>query len=578
MMNMFEVGERLKDFSKDQLVKEMQAPSGLAPQFMVLSELQRRMRMEQAMKSDGQGAPQTTVAEDAVAAAGVPQGGVADMARALAPKTDMTQNTGVAPVPAMAEGGVVSMQAGGVLTDPAFMLQARRMGMSPQEYLDSLGPAQRRMEEARVARNRMLAMEPRGDGMTFPSQEDLDRSAQEEALGMRASRALTAPAEGGGLSDIPTTLEPVRRGAITGLPRGPRGFSPLSFDTPLAAERAAAEPPSVPLNAIEEMYLRENRSGPPRRTAPLTPLEYGPPRRRPADVEPRVDVPPVDEFSALGVGEPAAPVPVPSLVDPELPPYYTLRRLMFPGEDPEVARRAMEERRDSRTVEDTTPVDEVGPLPLVTTEPTTPATEDIARTFESEAEADDAARVAKDTAAPDKKTTAPAGAGAPGAGGALPEFDRMLEQDKWLSLARFGMALMSSQAPTFGQALGEAGTVGLDALGKARADYLERKQTAELMALRRAAAGGKGRGSQFPATGANLLNARIEALTTQLNDPTVTTNPARRAELQAQLDDLLLQERLLQAAYLSQYSLEGVLGASAPRGGSGTVSADISDD
>ena len=31
----------------------------------------------------------------------------------------------------------------------------------------------------------------------------------------------------------------------------------------------------------------------------------------------------------------------------------------------------------------------------------------------------------------------------------------MLEQDKWLSLARFGMALMSSQAPTFGQALGE---------------------------------------------------------------------------------------------------------------------------
>ena len=47
MMNMFELNERLKDFSKDQLMQEMQAPSGLAPQFMVLSELQRRTRMEQ---------------------------------------------------------------------------------------------------------------------------------------------------------------------------------------------------------------------------------------------------------------------------------------------------------------------------------------------------------------------------------------------------------------------------------------------------------------------------------------------------------------------------------------------------
>lgn len=108
-MNMFELGERLKDFSKDQLVNEMRRPSGSVPQFLVLSELQRRRRMESAAMADQP--QQTTVADDAVAAAGVPQAGLMQMARALAPKTDMDQNTGVTE---MSGGGVVRMQAGGL--------------------------------------------------------------------------------------------------------------------------------------------------------------------------------------------------------------------------------------------------------------------------------------------------------------------------------------------------------------------------------------------------------------------------------------------------------------------------------
>lgn len=107
-MNLFEVQERLKDFSKDQLVSQMQNPTGTAPPYLILSELQRRTRMEQAMQADGQQAPQTTVADDTVAAAGLPQGGLGDMARALAPQTDMTQNDAAAPVQQMAEGGQVS--------------------------------------------------------------------------------------------------------------------------------------------------------------------------------------------------------------------------------------------------------------------------------------------------------------------------------------------------------------------------------------------------------------------------------------------------------------------------------------
>lgn len=112
-MNIVQLQDQLKNFSQDQLVREMQAPSGNAPQFLVLGEIMRRKRMQddftaRQAKDDG-----GTVAQEAVAAAGVPQGGIANMARAMAPSTDMTQNTGVqamyagGPVKKMAEGDIV---------------------------------------------------------------------------------------------------------------------------------------------------------------------------------------------------------------------------------------------------------------------------------------------------------------------------------------------------------------------------------------------------------------------------------------------------------------------------------------
>jgi hypothetical protein len=110
-MNMLDVQDKLKGLSEQQLVQEMQMPSGTAPQFLVLSEITRRKRMRDSMQQQDDG---TTVAQEAVAAAGVPQGGIADMARALAPKTDMTQNTGAMPVQGMYGGGLVQrMQEGG---------------------------------------------------------------------------------------------------------------------------------------------------------------------------------------------------------------------------------------------------------------------------------------------------------------------------------------------------------------------------------------------------------------------------------------------------------------------------------
>ena len=44
-MNILQVQDDLKNFSEEQLVNEMQMPSGNAPQFLVLSELNRRKRM-----------------------------------------------------------------------------------------------------------------------------------------------------------------------------------------------------------------------------------------------------------------------------------------------------------------------------------------------------------------------------------------------------------------------------------------------------------------------------------------------------------------------------------------------------
>jgi hypothetical protein len=234
-----------------------------------------------------------------------------------------------------AAGGLIRYQQGGLVdmatrvsTDPAVVAMANRMGMSVQEYLSELEPEARRQLVRNAERSGRFDREAdtrayeesrgRTEGYEeLPSQEELDQAYREEALGMRSSRALTAPAEGGGLSDIPTTLGAVQRGAITGLPRGPRGFSPLSFDTTAGAERAAAEEPSIPLNAMEEMYLRENRSGPPRRAVPPTPLEYGPPRRSPIR-EAEAPVNPMLEFQEnFDYQGPPARVPSLSAVSPE---------------------------------------------------------------------------------------------------------------------------------------------------------------------------------------------------------------------------------------------------------------------
>lgn len=154
MMNMIELQDKLKNFSQEQLVGMMQQPTGEAPQFMVLSEITRRQKMQQEASKT----PTQSVAQEAVAAAGVPQGGIADMARTLAPQTNVAQNTGAMSAPPqgmpsapqgiaqMASGGVVKMAEAGKISesmrsDMRLLSDASRKGMTIDEYWDTLTPA-----------------------------------------------------------------------------------------------------------------------------------------------------------------------------------------------------------------------------------------------------------------------------------------------------------------------------------------------------------------------------------------------------------------------------------------------------
>jgi len=106
-MNIIDIQDQLKNFSEDQLINEMQMPSGNAPQFLVLSEIQRRKRMRDDF-AKRQAAQQATVAEEAIAAAGVPQSGIAGMSEAMAPKSTMVQNAvGSAMPESMRSGGLM---------------------------------------------------------------------------------------------------------------------------------------------------------------------------------------------------------------------------------------------------------------------------------------------------------------------------------------------------------------------------------------------------------------------------------------------------------------------------------------
>lgn len=601
MMNLFKLSEQLKDLSKDQLVREMKAPSGTVPQFLVMSELQRRTRMErEAMTAEP--AAQTTVAQDTVAAAGAPQGGLAQMAQALAPKTDMTENSGIAamapqmPAQRMQEGGRV----GGPRTaEERFLAALHRNDYLAGEELSGLQanltdvPRYRGYEpgmglEATGLHNIGTAL-ARGIRRLRGGEpvSDLDQRASELERYLRTLRimreslppgedSLTTPRDVGDVPRIP----PVQRMQVGGEVEGPNTARLRS----LIDLQRALEEARVQTDVNRQRILRAGREDEPR-IADVEPLRIRLP-------EGGRDITPVDEFSGLppsmtepGIGgvEPfvsdveVAPTggsstrrdtrsPAPVYTEMDLESVSPGSRISRPGSRNEYPMYTEEDleavspgsggvREDSRGPRPMRPVMRPGP---------TFDMEDIAETFEEEALADDRARVTE-PATPETED-APGGPGG-GAGGGT-DLDRLYEQDRWLSLARFGLGLMSSREPTLGGAIGEAGANALDYMAGARESMMDRRMQERELALQEQALALRGASNapQIPASGVGLLDAQIQGLTERLTSVTQPPTPAERDLLTTQLERLAAQRDALRMRYFAQFpgALEMYLGAGSP--------------
>jgi len=138
MLNILQIEDRLKDMSKDAVIQALNNPNPTIPPFLALAELNRRKRMEDEMAMR-RAENQPTVAEQLVAAAGMPMQETSDMAMNMAPKTNMAQNTGVNQMMAreMLEEETPGMSYGGLLMGSRMMNQmaapmAREVTSMPQ--------------------------------------------------------------------------------------------------------------------------------------------------------------------------------------------------------------------------------------------------------------------------------------------------------------------------------------------------------------------------------------------------------------------------------------------------------------
>lgn len=114
-MNIIDIQDSLKDLSESQLIKEMQMPTGNAPQFLVLGEIQRRKRMRDDFAAQ-QASQQSTVAQEAVAAMGIPQAAGMDMRQSMNPKSSMVQNAPSGGIADIAQEQPMKMNEGGLVS------------------------------------------------------------------------------------------------------------------------------------------------------------------------------------------------------------------------------------------------------------------------------------------------------------------------------------------------------------------------------------------------------------------------------------------------------------------------------
>jgi hypothetical protein len=528
-MNIVQVQDQLKNFSQDQLVREMQAPTGNAPQYLVLSEIMRRQRMQQDFAAQQGKDDQGTVAQEAIAAAGVPQGGLASMASAMAPQTDMAGSTGVQ---AMYAGGPVKKMAkgGAAMTDPAIRAMANRMGMSVEEYLGSVGEEQAtRLEQsasARALRERMTGREP-----------------QQESFAQRANPSYTEDLTG----RFPVTGDSVPAPRV-----GPMEFGVPLYDT-LAARTGALLPDSgISMSGIrgalkdfEQNYTTTTEDF----TGPIKEYFNRPPETiRTFDpyTGEALDAPTIGTQFRTGVNSAAdiaksAAGAVASLPTFDMSmgnPYSELTademKALADGQMSPAMAASLQASRTAGTV-GRVDRDQQGIAAIPTPEEvaTEAAAPPVAPVADTPAAGTPTSTAVDNTAPPGGgiASVAGSGAGVGGAGGmssyeqelmdAINRREKAATQDKWLALAQVGLNLMSSTNPTLGGALGEAGLKGVEAARAARDQYdkdrLDLMGALEQSRLSRAAASAKAAGRASSSGGLGGLSAGMGRLLTQIS-------------------------------------------------------------
>jgi len=184
-MNILQVQDALKNASDMQLAGELQNPTGMAPSYLVLSEMKRRQQMRQgAMASP---APQSSMAEEA-----------ASQADYYPEEQQQEEESGIE---AFREGGVVRMADGGATEfDPLSGLgDPVREERRPWFEIDPL----RRLREFREGTSRMQRARERGDIVVPPQPDYTIPGAQAREPFAEYRPAPTAPAGQGGGETTP---------------------------------------------------------------------------------------------------------------------------------------------------------------------------------------------------------------------------------------------------------------------------------------------------------------------------------------------------------------------------------------
>lgn len=646
MMNVLELQDNLRNFSEDQLVNEMQQPSGNVPQYLVLSEINRRKRIRDDYQQQQQAEQSNmTVAQEKLAGAGVPEEGLAGLAAAMAPRTDITENTGATPdqtmpmpeAPApMAElpqdGGVASMAGGGHVqryqmgggpayasANPQDVLRAVASGLSSAgpQGTSAVGPAGGPGGPLGVT-NRATMI----DGVFVEIQPD--GSVVDAATGELVSADLAQKARDRlQQSSVEAVFDPERpvseqvaSGDIT------MDEDQLRADSEMRELLAGGVNPSYEYSRSMQDQFGIGISD----RMPFVGDGSGLTEEAPQLA--------ISEFSArsMPTAAPTSGLPVMSIPDSlpfvaEPTPFDPLMGRLTQAEADaaqdaaqDAAYDAIDQKMDADAAAEETsafinnrasspppvfqqPVrpgmeDRASTLPPVFQQPVRPGMEDGQEDAAPDSgddlnpsmdratairlmTSDDAYAYTPPSSDPDSTvdpaapvvTRDPSGGGrmAGLAGGGegsiesqiidmLKEREKRAESEKWLALAQAGMALMASDQPTLGGALGEAGQVGLARLGEARDDYEGAKmsllKTQQAMQAARARGGsGRSRGDYNTPTAIGSAISRFNELRGDLlgRGSTLVTDPLTGEQSMETVyrtyDDLSPDERKLYDSY-----------------------------